>query len=167
MSDQENEENTSTFAESSIEGLFALYITNVIIIKTGTTGTTLNQVKKVLKVVLLSHFAGLSDQLRQCLHQVITKMYSCGLISKSVRDSPTVNNAIDEFENGMQYKDDVLKLQEHCRLFLQCLSIEGGPMKLAAQELCKDWTEQVNTKCSVSLDLLRDDIVHESNQGQY
>ena len=40
-------------------------------------------------------------------------------------------------------------------------------MKLPAQELCKDWTEQVNIKCSVSLDLLCDDIVHESNQGQY
>ena len=94
-------------------------------------------------------------------------MYSCGLISKSVRDSPTVNSAIDEFENGMQYKDDVLKLQEHCRFFLRCLSIEGGPMNLAAQELCKNWTEQANIKCSVSLDLLCDDIVHESNQGQY
>ena len=134
---------------------------------TGTTGTTLKQVKKILKAVLLSHFAGLSDQLKSCLHQITTKMYSCSLISKSVRDSPTVNSVIDEFENGMQYKNDVLKLQEHCQLFLQCLSIEGGPVKLAAQELCKDWMEEVNKKCSISLDLLCIEVMHESNQGQY
>ena len=162
MSDKENRENTYTSAESSIEGLFTLYNNGNIIVITGTTELTVKQVKKLLKDILLSHFAGLSDQLRLCLRQVTTKMYSCALISKSVRDSPTVYSVIDEFENGMQYKDDVLKLQEHCQLFLQCLTSEGGPMKLAAKKLCRDWMEEVNKQCNVNLDLELD-----VTQGQY
>ena len=162
MSDKENGENTSTSAESSIEGLFTLYNNGIIIVIIGTTELTVKQVKKILKDILLSHFAGLSDQLRLCLHQVTTKMYSCALISKSVRDSPTVYSVIDEFENGLQYKDDVLKLQEHCQLFLQCLSSEGGPMTLAAKKLCQDWMEEINKQCNVNLDLELD-----VTQGQY
>lgn len=129
--------------------------------------TTLKQAKKVMKDVLTCHFGHLSNQLTLCLSRVAREMYSCRLISRSVNESPTVYNLIYEFENGMQYKEDVSKLQEHCQLFLQCLSIEGGPMTLAAQELCKDWKEEVNKKCSISLDLLCIEVLHESNQGQY
>ena len=34
-----------------------------------------------------------------CLHQVTTKMYSCGLISKSVRDSQSCRNIVDSSYN--------------------------------------------------------------------
>ena len=129
--------------------------------------TTLKQAKKVMKDVLTSHFGHLSDQLRLCLSRVAEEMYSCGLLSRSVVESPTAHKLIHEFENGMQYKDDILKLQEHCQLFLQCLSSERGPTQLVAQELCKDWMEEVNKKCNISLNLLCIEVMHESNQGQY
>ena len=129
--------------------------------------TTLKQAKKVMKDVLRSHFGHLSIQLRLCLSRVAEEMHSCGLLSRSVVESPTAHKLIHEFENGMQYKDDILKLQEHCQLFLQCLSIEGGATQLVAQKLCKGWKEEVNKKCNVSLDLLCIEAVHESNQGQY
>ena len=90
-------------------------------------------------------------------------MYSNDLISKSVRDCPTVNNVVNEFERGMQFiNEDVLELQKHCQLFLQCLSIEGGPMKLAAKKLCQEWKKEVNKQCNVNLDLELD-----VTQGQY
>ena len=93
-------------------------------------------------------------------------MYSKRLISESVRDSPTVYNVIGEFESGMRLADSISKLQEHCQLFLQCLSSEGGPTKLAAQKLCQDWIEEVKKQCDISLDLTCDeqDI---KQQGQY
>ena len=92
-------------------------------------------------------------------------MYSKRLISESVRDSPTVYNVIGEFESGMKLADSISKLQEHCQLFLQCLSSEGGPTKLSAQKLCQDWMEEVKKQCDISLDLTCDeqDITH---QGQ-
>ena len=114
-----------------------------------------DEVCKVLKRVLTSHFADLSNQLSRCLPQVAAEMYSKDLISKSVRDSPTVVDVINEFERGMQIiNEDILKLQEHCQLFLQCLSSEGGPTKLTAQKLCKDWIDEVKKECDISLDLL-------------
>ena len=90
-------------------------------------------------------------------------MYSNDLISKSVRDSPTVINVVNEFERGMEFiNEDVLKLQKHCQVFLQCLSVEGGPMTLAAKKLCQDWKKEVNKQCNVNLDLELD-----VTQGQY
>ena len=94
-------------------------------------------------------------------------MFSHELISRSVRDSPTVHSVINEFENATQYlEEDISKLQEHCQLFLQCLSSEGGPMKLAAKKLCQDWMEEVKKQCDISLDLTCDDEQDIKQQGQ-
>ena len=127
--------------------------------------TEKNEVHKVLKRTLTTHFARLTDQLKPCLQHVAAEMYSHKLISKSVRDSPTVHNVIDEFENAMQFiREDISKLQGHCQHFLQCLSSEGGPMKLAAQKLCQDWVNEVKKKCDISLDLTCDDFIQQDIQ---
>ena len=122
-----------------------------------TSATESDEVHKVLKSVLTNHFADLSNQLSRCLSQISTSMYSKRLISESVRDSPTVYNVIGEFESGMRLASNISKLQEHCQLFLQCLSSEGGPTKLVAQKLCQDWMEEVKKKCDTSLDLTCDE----------
>ena len=106
-----------------------------------------------MKDVLTSHFADLSNQLSRCLPQISAAMYSKKLISESVRKSPAIDNVIDEFESGMRLANNISKLQEHCQLFLQCLSSEGGPTKLAAQKLCHDWIEEVKKEFNISLDL--------------
>ena len=117
-----------------------------------------SEVHKVLKEILKSHFAHYNELLKSCLQQVAVKMYFHKLITKSVRDSPTVCNVIDDFENAMDLmKGDVSKLQKHCQLFLQCLSSEGGPMESAAQTLCQDWMEEVKNQCDISLDLTCDE----------
>ena len=128
-----------------------------------TDATKSDEVHKVLKKVLTSHFADLSNQLSRCLPQVAAEMYSKDLISKSVRDSPTAINVINEFERGLEIvNEDILKLQEHCQLFLQCLSSEGGPTKLVAQNLCKDWMEEVKRECDIALDLLCYGLGHQN-----
>ena len=123
----------------------------------GTIATESDEVHKVLKSVLTIHFSDLSNQLSRCLPRVSAAMYSKSLISESVRDSPTVYNVIGEFESGMRLANNISKLQEHCQLFLQCLSSEGGPTKLAAQKLCQDWMEEVKKQCDISLDLTCDE----------
>ena len=123
----------------------------------GTSTTESDEVHKVLKSVLTSHFSDLSNQLSRCLSRVSAAMYSKRLISESVRDSPTVYNVIGEFESGMKLASNISKLQERCQLFLQCLSSEGGPTKLAAQKLCQDWMEEVKKQCDISLDLTCDE----------
>ena len=117
------------------------------------SATESDEVNKVLKSVLTSHFADLSNQLSRCLPRVSAAMYSKSLISESVRKSPTIDSVIDEFESGMRLANNISKLQEHCQHFLQCLSSEGGPTKLAAQKLCHNWIEEVKKQCDISLDL--------------
>lgn len=73
------------------------------------------------------------------------------MISESVRKSPAVDSVIDEFESGMQLINNVSMLQEHHQHFLPCLSSVGGPTKLAAEKLCKEWMEEVKKKCNISL----------------
>ena len=121
------------------------------------SATESDEVHKVLKSILTSHFADLSNQLSRCLPRVSAAMYSKSLINESVRKSPTVDSVIDEFESGMRLANNISKLQEHCQLFLQCLSSEGGPTKLAAQKLCQDWMEEVKKQCNISLDLTCDE----------
>ena len=136
----------------------------------GSTNPTENdEAHKVLKSVLTSHFADLSNQLSRCLARVSAAMYSKRLISESVRDSPTVYNVIGEFESGMNLVNNISKLQKHCQLFLQCLSSEGGPTKLTAQKLCQDWIDEVKKQCNISLDLTCDDLIQQDikQQGQY
>ena len=123
----------------------------------GASATESDEVNKVLKDVLMSHFADLSNQLSRCLPRVSAAMYSKRLISESVRKSPTIDSVIDEFECGMRLANNISKLQEHCQLFLQCLSSEGGPTKLSAQKLCQDWMEKVKKQCDISLDLTCDE----------
>ena len=124
-----------------------------------------NEVCKVLKSVLTSHFADLSNQLSRCLPRVSAAMYSKRMISESVRKSPAIDSVIDEFESGLQLANNISMLKEHCQLFLQCLCSEGGPTKLAAQKLCKNWVEEVKKKCSISLHLTCDEEDIEQ-QGQ-
>ena len=119
---------------------------------------TESEVHKVLKSVLTSHFADLSNQLSRCLPRVSAAMFSKRLISESVRDYPTVYSVVGEFESGMRLANNISKLQKHCQLFLQCLSSEGGPMKLTAQKLCQDWMEEVKKQCDISLDFTCDEL---------
>ena len=125
---------------------------------TGASVSKNNKVHKVLRSVLKNHFAHLSHLLQPCLQRVATEMYFHNLVTRSVQESPTVLLVINEFENTMQYlEEDISKLQEHCQHFLQCLSSEGGPMKLAAQKLCQDWMKEVKKQCNISLDLTCDE----------
>lgn len=124
---------------------------------------TIKEVRKVLKDVLTKY--PLNDQLSRCLSEVADEMYRHKLISKSVRNKPTVHNVIDEFESGMMLIDDISKLWKHCQLFLQCLSSQGGPIEVAAQMLGKTWVEEVKKKCDISLDLLCDNLLVTTEQG--
>ena len=125
--------------------------------KGGASTTESDKVHKVLKSVLTTHFADLSNQLSRCLPQISTAMYSKRLISESVRKSPTIDSVVSEFESGMRLANNISKLQEHCQLFLQCFYSEGGPTKSAAQKLCQDWMEEVKKQCDISLDLTCDE----------
>ena len=126
---------------------------------------TIKEVRKVLKDVLTRH--PLNDLLSRCLSEVADEMYGHKLISKPVRNNPNVHDVIDEFESGMMLIDDITMLWEHCQLFLQCLSNQGGPIEAAAQKLGKNWVEEVKKKFDIPLDLSYDNHLVTTEQGWY
>lgn len=90
--------------------------------------------------------------MHDCVPSVATEMYSVGLISEAVKDAPTYDSMIREFVAGMNSKRTVSKLEEHCQLFLESLSSQGGPVNAEAKVLAEDWKEEV-TKLDISFNV--------------
>ena len=71
------------------------------------------------------------------------KMFSAGLISSEVQQSPSFNGIINEFKSGMSFIIEQSELEDHCIKFLRaCIEIRGAIAK-AARALQKDWKEGV------------------------
>ena len=106
--------------------------------------------------VLLNVLDGCYDlrlALHFCLKDVAKDMFSKGLISESTMTSPNYDTVISEFKTGMKEKEDTPQLEKHCRLFLTCLSSQGGPAEAVAEELAEQWREEVQKELSISLSL--------------
>ena len=112
-----------------------------------------DKICRTLKGVLQSKFASLSRSLKDTLPYVAAEMYSKELISEAVKDNPTYESIIREFEVGLQFLESASELENHCQLFLKCLSIQGGPVTGAARALTKDWNDEVNKNCGTFLNL--------------
>ena len=115
----------------------------------GAASVDTEKICRTLKGVLKTRFASLSRSLKDTLPYVAAEMYSKGLISEVVKDNPTYDSMIREFEAGLQFLESVSELENHCQLFLKCLSIQGGPAAGAAKALAKDWNEEVNKNCGI------------------
>ena len=84
---------------------------------------------------------------------VAAEMFSEGLISQPCKDEPTYDSVIGEFENGMQFKTSVEKLEKHCQSFLNSLSIQRGPVEEAAKLLSEEWKKNVKEEFGILLNL--------------
>ena len=119
----------------------------------GAASVDIDKIRRTLKEVLKKKFASLSRSLKDTLPYVAAEMYSKGLISEAVKDNPTYDSMIREFEAGLQFLESVSELENHCQLFLKCLSSQGGPAVGAAKVLAKDWNDEVNKHCDIFFNL--------------
>ena len=119
----------------------------------GAASVDMDKICRTLKEVLKTKYASLSHSLKDTLPYVAAEMYSKGLISEAVKDNPTYDSMIREFEAGLQFLQSVPELENHCQLFLKCLSIQGGPVEIAAKTLANDWNEEVNKNCDIFFNL--------------
>ena len=108
---------------------------------------------KTLQSVLRKKYTLLNDALESSLKDVANKMFEKGLISKRVKDSPTYDSVIHEFQAGMRCVKDITQLEEHCQNFLDCFyyGSQGGPALFAAQNLAEKWKKDVQELHSISL----------------
>ena len=106
-----------------------------------------DQIRNVMKDLLQEVHYPLQVALKHCLSQVVGEMFSEKLISRSVKDDPTYDKMIDEFEAGMKWKD-IPELQDRWRSFLQILSNQGGPAQDAANHLATDFSDKLHNELS-------------------
>ena len=95
--------------------------------------------------VLQENYELLNDALRECLKDVVGAMFARKLITRSVRDSPTYESVIREFEFGLKFKKDKTKLLEHWKSFITCLINQSGPANTAGEALDEEWEAKVKT----------------------
>ena len=102
--------------------------------------------------VLQKQSADLDDVLSSCLSNVTAQMFAKELITKSVYNNPTYKSVVNDYENGMKFKS-ISELENHCQLFLDSLSSEGGPVKSVAKAIAKQWKDEINTELGITLNL--------------
>ena len=111
-----------------------------------------DRVREILKRVLQGQSADLNDLLYGCLPNVAIQMRAKGLITEPVFRNPTYKSVMNDYENGMKFKT-VPKLEEHCQLFLDSLSNQGGPVKAAAKAIAGYWKDEINKELGIILNL--------------
>ena len=93
--------------------------------------------------------------LRFCLEDVARDMVSKGLISESTMTSLNYDTVISEFKTRMKEKEDTHHVEKHCRLFLTCLSSQGGPAEAVAEDLAEQWKKELQElNVSLSFDVV-------------
>ena len=112
-----------------------------------------DKLHRTLQTVLKKQYTLLNDALESSLKDVANKMFEKGLISKVVKNSPTYDSVINEFQAGMRCMKDITQLEEYCQNFLDCLyyGSQGGPATFAAHNLAEKWKRDVQELHSISL----------------
>ena len=81
------------------------------------------------------------------------ELFQARLISEGIRDNSTPDNILKEFINGMDWINNQLDMEEHCKKFLKVCNKIGGSCIPASKTLKYQWIESVKQDMGVSLSL--------------
>ena len=98
--------------------------------------------------VFIDHYSKLSLVITNSIRPIADEMYSKRLISRDVKNDPSLNKIENEFLVLTSLcKEDVIMLRQKCLMFLQCIASVKGPAEEVAIALARDWEHQV-FKCN-------------------
>ena len=98
--------------------------------------------------VFIDHYSNLSHVITNSIRPIADEMYSKRLISRDVKNDPSVNKIESEFLVLTSLcKEDVILLRQKCLMFLHCIASVKGPAEEVAIALARDWEHQV-FKCN-------------------
>ena len=72
----------------------------------------------MIKDVLVTHNASLTSLPKKALPDHANQLYAVHLINNAVKESPSMEEYIDEFKASLGYKRKLPQIQEHCKNFL-------------------------------------------------
>ena len=108
-------------------------------------------VKKIVLNVLKENYPALTKLLKVSLESFATEMYSCGLISETIKSGANFNDMMSEFQVVTDFIHNGQELVKHCELFLQCLAKQGIPHKRAANYIAEKWTSNIKEKIYINI----------------
>ena len=98
--------------------------------------------KKVIKDVLTSNNALLNDLSEEALPALASQLISVGLITKPVKDKPSIDKFIDEFCATIACQKKLPKIQDWCQKFLNSFIAVGGSYAATARVVHEEWIEK-------------------------
>ncbi|XP_019863784.1 PREDICTED: uncharacterized protein LOC109592916 [Amphimedon queenslandica] len=119
----------------------------------GATTVDVNNVKKVINEVLVSHYAALNSLPKKSLTGLINQLYTAKLISNEVKEAPSMKECIDEFKASLSFKRKMPKVQEHCQKFLSSFIAARGSYADAAEALGEDWIEAIRNELGLDFNI--------------
>ena len=93
--------------------------------------------------MIRTNYATLNKSLKDNISQISREMYARGLLSESVKEYPSYDSLIREFEAGLNFKKSVKAIQEHWKKFVESIIIQKGPAESHAREIAEEWREEV------------------------
>ena len=100
----------------------------------------LEKYKKAVKKEFDACYAKLSSVVEGSMQKFAEKARAADLISMSVMRSKNFDNIANDFLAGLDFKDRVLDIQQHCQCFIDILEDLGGPAVDAAKHLSIRWS---------------------------
>ena len=94
------------------------------------------------------HYVQLKEVTESWLQNFADKMYSGDVMGRDVHKSPTFDKIAHEFTCSLIY-EDITELEKKCQLFLTIRSSNGGPARMEAAALAKDWEQEVLIKHNI------------------
>ena len=113
-------------------------------------------VKKVTKVitgVLVSRFNDLTSLPKEAVPNLGNNLYTHHLINGAVKDNPSMEKYITEFEAILTFKRKLPQVQELCQKFLNSFIAVGGSYAAAALSLHEDWIKAVRTEVGLDFNI--------------
>lgn len=112
-----------------------------------------DKLRTTLRDVLTTQFADLSEALEdaEVLNGVAGQLFAKGVIAKAVKNNPTYNSVINEFEAGLKFQKNPSEIEEYCKLLLESLSSQRGAAKHAAKSLKDKWKDTIEKEFGITL----------------
>ena len=103
----------------------------------------ISKLRRIITEVIRTNYADLSKTLKSNILAIAKEMYARGLLSESVKDCPTYDSLMREFEAGLNFKKTVKAIEEHCQSFIASVSSQKGPAESHARAIADEWKDGV------------------------
>ena len=100
----------------------------------------------MIEDVLVTHNASLTSLTKKALPDLANQLYAFRLINNAVKESPSMEEYIDEFKTGLIFLSEMADIQERCQKFLKSFVAVSGSFADAAKFLRRKWIETLRTE---------------------